>query len=106
MTPRPYIDPRTGRDEPPRGWKVVGSVGPGWADLPRAWWGQRDVAVAAALYQPLNDDLPPPSPVNNLPPGFSLFPGRGARETAGDRALREIRGAKANHALSKLGVHR
>ena len=63
------------------------------------------MAVAAALYQPLNEHLPPPPPARSLPAGFSLFPGQQcAPETAGDRALREIRTAKANRALGKFGL--
>ncbi len=56
-------------------------------------------------YQPLNEALPTPPPARPLPPGFSLYPGKQrAPTTAGERALREIRAAKADRALGKFGL--
>jgi len=78
-------------------------MGQDFGALPSAWWGWRDWAQAESRNKPLNQTLPPPPPDRSLPPGFTLFPGRG-RETAGTRALREIRSAKASRALKKIGL--
>jgi hypothetical protein len=82
------------------------TLGPDFASHPSEWWGSEDWAAAATHNRPLNQTLPPPAPDRTIPPGFSLFPGRGVRESAGDRALREIRNAKAARALRKLGHRR
>jgi hypothetical protein len=82
------------------------SCGPDWFTHPPECWGTRDREQARAMGKPIGQSLPVAPPDRSLPPGFSLFPGRGVRESAGDRALREIRNAKAARALRKLGHRR
>lgn len=103
MKPRPWADPVTGKDEPPPGIKIGGSVGEDWRTLPSAWWGPKDWERARMTNQPVGQSLPTPQPDRVLPSGFTLFPDR-ARETAGDRALREVRGARVESLLRKLGL--
>ena len=50
-----YADPKTGKDEPPfKDWRDrVATLGPDFADYPRAWWGSRDRAQAEARNRPM-----------------------------------------------------
>jgi len=90
-----YADPRTGKDEPPKGYRVT-TLGPDFAQLPYAWWGERDKEQAANRNQPLGKALPPPAPERTIPPGFSLFPDRQHPPlTKGERAVQEIRSKRS-----------
>jgi hypothetical protein len=77
------------------------SIGNDWPEAAPEHWGTREHALVQAMGKPLNESLPPAQPERTLPQGFSIFPDRQRPpETKGQRAVREIRSAKAKHAMS------
>ena len=94
--PRPYRDPKSGKDEPPfKDWRDrVDTMGPGWESLPKEWWGSDDWKRAQATNRPMNLELPPAPADRVLPPGFTLYGKPPVKLTTGERALREIRSSK------------
>jgi hypothetical protein len=84
------------RHRPQRGDLSTGitSFGHDFGLFPSDCWGRRDWELVENRYQPINKMLPAAAPTRSLQ-GFCLFPDRQrAPETAGEKAVREIRASR------------